>query len=255
MLSGLTLLSCGFINVLMLCLKGRWCKGFNMEQIKCPECGENISKFALTCPNCGYPITETSFPTSENCIDSHKNENQYWSNGVSLTNENVRKIPTLNLIEAITLASRRLADTSGRSRRSEYWWWSLTLGIIGSGIAFIPYIGYTIYIIQYILMYSITFRRLHDVPAPEWIAPTYLYSYLATIFFTVLLLTLREIDSHYFFNTYEMESNGFLMIFYILYFIVIILTVVFAAIALYYLIQDSNPIADSKHGPSPKYFI
>lgn len=24
--------------------------------IKCPECGENVSTEAKTCPNCGYPI-------------------------------------------------------------------------------------------------------------------------------------------------------------------------------------------------------
>ena len=101
-----------------------------MELIKCPECGEVLSRRALSCPNCGYPISEASFHRSDYQNSSQQFDNPNNYNGVLLTNDNVRKIPALNLIEAIILASKRLTETSGRSRRSEYWWWSLTLGII-----------------------------------------------------------------------------------------------------------------------------
>lgn len=32
--------------------------------IKCPECGENVSTEAKTCPNCGYPIKKLKKKTN-----------------------------------------------------------------------------------------------------------------------------------------------------------------------------------------------
>ncbi len=33
-----------------------------MALIKCPECGHDVSTFAQTCPNCGYPIQQQQKP-------------------------------------------------------------------------------------------------------------------------------------------------------------------------------------------------
>lgn len=34
-----------------------------MALIKCPECGKEVSSIAKSCPNCGYPISETQHTT------------------------------------------------------------------------------------------------------------------------------------------------------------------------------------------------
>lgn len=45
-----------------------------MAMINCPECGENISDKATTCPNCGYPVlfATTKSETPSNVIPSQK---------------------------------------------------------------------------------------------------------------------------------------------------------------------------------------
>ena len=31
-----------------------------MALIKCPECGQDVSTHAITCPHCGYPFKENN---------------------------------------------------------------------------------------------------------------------------------------------------------------------------------------------------
>ena len=43
----------------------------------------------------------------------------------------MRALPQLDFIEAIKLASSRILDFKGRSRRSEFWWWMLVVIVVG----------------------------------------------------------------------------------------------------------------------------
>ena len=42
----------------------------------------------------------------------------------------MRELPSLGFVEAVKLASNRILDFKGRSRRSEFWWWMLVVIIV-----------------------------------------------------------------------------------------------------------------------------
>ena len=42
----------------------------------------------------------------------------------------MRELPSLGFVEAVKLASSRILDFKGRSRRSEFWWWMLVVIIV-----------------------------------------------------------------------------------------------------------------------------
>ena len=42
----------------------------------------------------------------------------------------MKQLDSLDFLEAIQLASRRILDFKGRSRRSEFWWWMLVVIIV-----------------------------------------------------------------------------------------------------------------------------
>ena len=83
----------------------------------------------------------------------------------------MRALPQLGFVEAVKLASSRILDFKGRSRRSEFWWWipiililnwvlsSLTDNLLVNGI------------ISTIVMFfglSATARRLQDADKSAW---------------------------------------------------------------------------------------
>lgn len=83
----------------------------------------------------------------------------------------VQKKPRLNFEEAFDLASSRLINFSGRSRRSEYWWWYLAtfiisliaatfMGIVIKNIALVQFVTA---VVDSLLGVAVTVRRLHDV--------------------------------------------------------------------------------------------
>ena len=39
----------------------------------------------------------------------------------------MKELPSLGFIEAVKLASSRILEFKGRSRRSEFWWWMLVV--------------------------------------------------------------------------------------------------------------------------------
>lgn len=181
--------------------------------------------------------------------------------------------PRLSFVQAISLASGRITDSEGRSRRSEFWWWSLAAVIITNIVGFI--IGFItglldgigvivseiidfvlqcfLFILQYMLLFSIIIRRLNDVPAPRWIGKVFLFCYGVFIFLTIIYygafinnvdlfrdLVLYVIGEYFFYNIYIISC--FVML-------------VPGLMGLYYFLQDSNQETDPKHGPSPKYTL
>ena len=157
--------------------------------------------------------------------------------------------PQLTFMEAINLASHRLQDVNGRSRRSEYWWWVLAVGLGTVVLGFIPYVGNLLYIVQFFLLYAITIRRLHDCSAPDWLSKMYpgvfgLYSVCMVLF------GFYTNDPHGFARDiirFFGDGSGFYGIF--------ILAGILSLVVFVYSIKDSNPDIDPMHGPSPKYTL
>ena len=106
----------------------------------------------------------------------------------------MRALPQLGFVEAVKLASSRILDFKGRSRRSEFWWWipiilianwvisSFTSDLLVSGI------------ISTVIMFfglSATARRLQDADKSAW----WVYiSYALGIVNTVMTATSSSIN-------------------------------------------------------------
>ena len=77
----------------------------------------------------------------------------------------MRELPSLGFVEAVKLASGRILDFKGRSRRSEFWWWMLVVIIVNWVITtFAPSLLVS-GIMSIIIMFfglSATARRLQD---------------------------------------------------------------------------------------------
>jgi uncharacterized membrane protein YhaH (DUF805 family) len=152
-------------------------------------------------------------------------------------------------MEAINIASHRLTETEGRSRRSEYWWWVLAVGLGSAVLSFIPFVGNLVYIAQFFLLYAITIRRLYDCSAPEWLSKMYpgvyaLYSICMSLF-----------------GFYTNDPYGFAgdIIRFLgdgtFFFSIFVLAGILSLVVFIYSIKDSNPEIDPMHGPSPKYTL
>ncbi len=82
--------------------------------------------------------------------------------------------PSLGFTEAIRLASHRMTDFKGRSRRSEFWWFMLAFQICIMILQFILSLflqAYPSEIITELLSFfalSATVRRLHDGGHSQW---------------------------------------------------------------------------------------
>ena len=47
-------------------------------------------------------------------------------------------VPQLDFMQALKLSTSRLKDMTGRSRRSEFWWTILAVGVLNIILSFIP---------------------------------------------------------------------------------------------------------------------
>ena len=78
-------------------------------------------------------------------------------------------IPSVSIIDAVKLFFTRYADFKGRSRRSEFWWASLVIGIVGSVISsVVPSLGGVWSLIILVPSLAICVRRLHDIGKSGW---------------------------------------------------------------------------------------
>ena len=80
----------------------------------------------------------------------------------------------ISLVGAITLGFQRYFDFSGRSSRSEYWWWFLFSSLVG----LIPFAGLFLLVPNL----AIGVRRLHDINRTGW------WILFAILFFWLLFI-------------------------------------------------------------------
>ena len=160
--------------------------------------------------------------------------------------------PQLTFLEAINIASQRIGDMEGRSRRSEYWWWCLAVGLGCTILYFIPYLGALSTLISFGLLFSATLRRLNDVPAPDWFGKVYLGIWgigsILNVFYSLGIVYNVGFFEGFIYGFGRSSFEGIMAIILILEFV--------AGVAfLYYGTRDSNPEIDPMHGPSPKYTL
>ena len=75
----------------------------------------------------------------------------------------------MNIIEATKQYFIRYADFKGRSRRSEYWWASLSIAIIGAIVgAILGDLAYIWSLAVLVPSIAIAVRRLHDIGKSGW---------------------------------------------------------------------------------------
>ena len=92
----------------------------------------------------------------------------------------------MNILEATKLYFLRYADFSGRSRRSEYWWSSLSITIIGAIVgAILGDLSFIWSLAILVPSIAISVRRLHDIGKSGW---WYLIGFIPLVGFIILLI-------------------------------------------------------------------
>ena len=171
----------------------------------------------------------------------------------------MRALPQLGFVEAVRLASSRILDFKGRSRRSEFWWWMLIV-LVANWVFSLFISDFLISsIIATIVMFfglAATVRRLHDADKSAW----WVYiSYALGIANNIFVATspamnkLMEEATSGSMNEKTIQkivANGAGELG--ISFIIGLLFFIFALIVFFMCLKDSDPEM-TEHGESPKY--
>lgn len=161
--------------------------------------------------------------------------------------------PQLGFGEAIKLASGRIMDFNGRSRRSEFWWFMLVAlvlsSIAGLVLTAFPTVSSIVNTLIMACCLSVTVRRLHDTgKSGLWVY----VSFLAGIVYSLYFSTSGIADSLSSVNPDPTEAvklftNPVLII-------VGFISLVSSICVIIFCILDGKPEAN-KYGQSPKYEV
>lgn len=131
----------------------------------CKKCGELLDDSVKFCTACG-----------ERQIEEAQDEPAYVLNPIHSRSDDcvheghvVGSSESVGILEALKLFFRRYADFKGRSRRSEYWWATLGISIIGAVISEV--LGDISWIWSLAILVptlSLSVRRLHDIGRSGW---------------------------------------------------------------------------------------
>ena len=167
-------------------------------------------------------------------------------------------VPSLSITEAIKLASVRILDFKGRSRRSEFWWWMLVIMLVGFCISlFISnMLVSTIWSIGYMFCgLAVTARRLHDSgKSAVWVYISYAIGCFTNLYVTTsgvmdVVEKLQSVSSNQnaVMRLLEKHMGDFAMLSMLGTLFLVFFLIVFIMCLL-----DSKPDVN-KYGPSPKY--
>ena len=171
----------------------------------------------------------------------------------------MKEIPSLDFLKAVQLASRRILDFKGRSRRSEFWWWMLVVIVVGNLITWFSTSLIFNSVISIIYMFfglAVTARRLHDTgKSALWVYISYALGCIVQIFSATsptINKLMEEITSGHFTgpSIEKIVEKGAGELFMLSG--VSILSAIFAIIVIILCMLDSSP-AENKYGTSPKY--
>ena len=133
--------------------------------MNCRMCGELLDDNAKFCTVCGAK-QEAPEETVEDTVlnPTHSHQDDCAHEGYVVGGKE-----SVNFIEAFKLFFIRYTDFKGRSRRSEYWWASLGIGVLGSVIsAVIPDLVWIWSLLTLVPSLAICVRRLHDIGKSGW---------------------------------------------------------------------------------------
>lgn len=103
--------------------------------------------------------------------------------------------------EAVRSGFRRWSETSGRSSRSEYWWWilfnilllfgaALVFGVIGAASRTVAQLGALAFAVAFLVLiiptFTLSIRRLHDTNRSGWWLLVNLIPYLGSFILLIL---------------------------------------------------------------------
>ena len=111
----------------------------------CRNCGRQLPDGIAFCPQCGASQAKQGYVYSG------------------------EPKPSVSIVEATKLYFMNYVNFSGRSRRSEYWWATLAIGLIGGIIgAALPDLVGIWSLLTLIPGLSLCIRRLHDIGKSGW---------------------------------------------------------------------------------------
>lgn len=131
----------------------------------CRMCGELLDDKAKFCTVCGAKQEAPETTVEEAILNpSHSHQDDCAHEGyVDGSKESV------NFIEAFKLFFTRYTDFSGRSRRSEFWWAQLSIGLLGGVIdTIVPDFAWIWSLAILVPSIAISLRRLHDIGKSGW---------------------------------------------------------------------------------------
>ena len=163
-------------------------------------------------------------------------------------------------MEAVKLASSRLTDFKGRSRRSEFWWWMFLVIILQEVLSVFfgnLYVAATVATLVMFLGLGVTVRRLQDTGhSAVWVYVSYLLGivyqfYMASSTFMHKLTEMAssadfDVDKIVKLAEKSAGEMGILSMVSLAWTIVSLVVIVFCLI-------DGKPEAN-KYGESPKYY-
>lgn len=173
-------------------------------------------------------------------------------------------LPQLGLGDAVKLASGRLIDFKGRSRRSEFWWWMMLVFVCNMVTSLVlPSHMLASAIAGIIIMFcglAVTARRLHDGGhSALWVYISYALGTAAQLY--MALGGMADFYQEYmdlFLEGYDVSTEDLseLIMDYqstlLTYFLLSVVWGVSAVIVFVMVLMDGEPEAN-KWGPSPKY--
>ena len=111
----------------------------------CKNCGRQLPDGIAFCPQCGASQAKQGYVYSG------------------------EPKPSVSFFEAVKLYFVNYANFSGRSRRSEYWWASLGIAILGAVITTVlADLSWIWTLVTLVPGISICVRRLHDIGKSGW---------------------------------------------------------------------------------------
>ena len=151
----------------------------------------------------------------------------------------VKEIPSLSFTQSFKVASEKILQLTGRSRRSEYWWPMLVVTLVS---CFLPIVGFVLSV----LMIPVTFRRLHDTGHSGW---WWGVSMILSLFmFGLLVYDLADIVYN---SGRSVGSEEYLAVI-AKYAVLFIICFLYQIVLLIFLCLDSDK-HENRYGPSPKY--
>lgn len=190
---------------------------------------------------------------------SYSGPNQYAFNPntqVAYNQPQITEVPMPSFGEAIASCFENFANFKGRSRRSEFWWFTLFQFLLGLAVSFIPidYLSDVASLVCLVPSLAVATRRLHDTGHSGWWLFFFYLGLIIFVFSTVMIFVNSGYryspDGNFYGNAHSLSEVS---LFFVLTTLVSgLYTLVMGIILLVFFCTDSDK-ETNKYGVSPKY--